>query len=604
MKSKLIALAVTGLLSALTYASEPDTLVVEYYHPELKHYFITASATDARFVDAGSAGQGWVRTGRSFGAWSTREAASADASMVHRFYSAGANSHVYVASDSDIQLLKSLEVSERASIAGTDKRFLGWGYEGEAFLAVLPKTGRCPVGTDAITRIYNHGFTNGEGSNHRYISDASLKISMEDRKWQDEGVVFCAPVNTVGGASASVSTAPSNAQAAGSYRGTVLFKAEVAGKPEVNMHSELSLTLAADGAVSGSGGGCKITGTLAAKNNAASLRSGTLTATGCTDARFNAIYSRADIEQFSTKAIDIRFRLEDNALELQIEGVLANIDITPPPAPVPVPVPSDSSALAGDFSGVLTVLIAQRPAGQAEKFVFNVNQLVTLKVSSTGSISGVVQGCTISGMITPGVNNQFVGSILVAGCSEPRLNGNYQVAVHLEGGGTIEVELEREVTLDGVPIKVSIEGELTRSAPPPAPPAPVPSVPPVAGIAIAGNFAGNASFLATHRVSSGRDVTDVDKTAAISLTISSTGSVTGASAGCSFNGSLASNAAVPGTFAGNIVAAGCADAVINGKFAALAGREDADGLELELEREVESNGERINVKIKARLNKQ
>ena len=137
MKTKLIALATIGLMSTGLFAAEPDTNVVEYYHPILKHYFITASATDARLVDSGYAGAEWVRTGRSFGAWSSRATASDDATMVHRFYSAGAVSHFFTGKDNEIQLLKSLEAKERAEIAGTTKPFLGWGYEGEAFLAVL-----------------------------------------------------------------------------------------------------------------------------------------------------------------------------------------------------------------------------------------------------------------------------------------------------------------------------------------------------------------------------------------------------------------------------------------------------------------------------------
>ena len=598
MKSKLIALVATGLLSTMTYASEPDTQVIEYYHPDLKHYFITASATDALFVDAGSAGQGWVRTGRSFGAWSTREVASADATMVYRFYSPGANSHVYVASDDDIRLLKGLEASERASIAGTDRRFLGWGYEGEAFLAVMPKSGHCPVGTQGITRIYNHGFTTGEGSNHRYVADDSLTRSMEDRQWQAEGTVFCAPVLT---ASTGAPATASSAMTAGSFSGTVLFKFEETGKPEVKTPTSLSLVLTADGALSGSGGGCTFTGTVGAKNANASLRGGTVTAMGCTDVRFNGNYSRVEIEQFGTKAIDIRFRLGDTPREARIEGVLTNAGALPTTPPTPVP--PNSAALAGDFSGILAVMITERPAGQPEKIVLNVNQPVTLKVTNTGAVNGSVQGCTIGGTITPAVNNRFTGVISVTGCTEPRLNGNYDVGVHLENDGAIEAELQREVEQAGVFTKVSIEGDLTRTSTGTAPATPTPPAPPVAGLAIADSYTGNAAFRATRRPAGGRESTVVDKTQALTLTVSNTGSVTGSGAGCRFSGSLASSNAAMGIFAGTITAAGCTDSIINGSYAATATREDASGLQLELERETETNGERVKVKIEGRLRK-
>ena len=601
LKLKLITLATAALLSTSTYATDPDTQVVEYYHPLLKHYFITASATDTRFVDSGGAGEGWVRTGRTFGAWSSRDAAPANATSVRRFYSEGANSHVYVASDADVNLLQGLEARERASIVGTAKRFLGWGDEGEAFLTVLPKNGQCPAGTDAITRIYNDRNASSEGSNHRYVSDDSLTLSMADRKWQAEGVVFCSPASV---ASAGVSASKVSAILAGSYSGNVLFKVEEVGKPEVKVRNDLALTLTADGALTGAGGGCKFTGTVAAKNATASLRGGALTATGCTDARFNGSYSRVEIEQLSAGKIDIRLKLGDNAREAQIEGVLTNASTTPTPLPTPTPVPTDGAALAGDYSGTLAVMITERLSGQPEKIILNVNQLVTLKVTATGAISGAVQGCLFSGTITPAVNNRFTGSIVVTGCSEARLNGNYAVGVHLEDGGTVEVELEREVEAGGLRTKVSIEGDLARSAPVTTPPTPLPPAPPVAGIAIAGSFAGNASFVATRRPADGKEVTVVDKTQALTLTISSTGKVTGTGGGCSFSGNLASSSAASGVFTGTIVAAGCTDAIISGSFAATANREDANGLELELEREAETSAERVKVKIKARLNKQ
>ncbi|MEQ1515093.1 MAG: hypothetical protein ABL931_01230 [Usitatibacteraceae bacterium] len=608
MKSKLIALAVTGLMSALSVAAEPDTQVIEYYHPDLKHYFITASAGDAMFVDGGTAG-GWVRTGRTFGAWSTREAAAANASMVYRFYSAGANSHVYVASDDDLRLLKGLEASEKASIAGTGKPFLGWGFEGEAFLAMMPTAGHCPTGTQGITRSYNHGFTSGEGSNHRYVSDDSLKTSMEDRQWSQEGVVFCAPVST---AAAGVFASTSSAATSGSYSGNVLFKFEETGKPEVKTRTALSLTLAASGAISGSGGGCTFAGALAAKNSSATLRGGSLTATGCTDSRFNGSYNRVEIEQFGASAIDVRFKLGDNAREAQIEGVLngagttVGTPTTPTTPTTPPNVPSSSAAVAGDFAGLFAIVITERPSGQAEKVVLNVNQPVILKVSSTGVVTGSVQGCVINGTVVPGVDNRFAGSIAVTACSEVRLNGAYAIGVHLEDNGAIEAELEREVEQGGLRTKVRIEGNLARTSPstnPTPTPTPTPTTPPASGIAIAGTFAGNADFLATRRPAGGRETTEVNKSQAVSFTIAGNGNVTGSGAGCSFSGSLAVSNAALGVFSGTVTAAGCTDGIINGSYTATATRQDSSGLELELERETEISGERVKVKIKGRLSK-
>lgn len=593
MKSKLIALLTTGLLSATTFAAEPDTQVIEYYHPLLKHYFITSSAADARFVDAGNAGAGWERTSVTFAAWSSRDLAPANASMVYRYYSHGANSHVYVASEADVSLLNRLEAKERAEIAGTSKSFLGWGLEGEAFLTVLPQAGQCPAGTQPVTRNYNRNFAGSDGSNHRYTTDDSLTRSMENRKWEPEGAVFCSPLSA-----ANASAGSSSFALASSYSGNVQFKLEVVGKPEVKSRATLALAFAADGSVSGSGAGCKFAGSVATTSATSNrLRGGSVTATGCTDARFNGIYGRVEIEQFGPKAIDIRFKQGDNAREVTVEGILnAAVAASPPPV---TPSPSNGGAVAGDFSGVLSVMITQRLSGQTETIVLNVNQLVALKVGNTGAISGTVQGCAISGSIAPGVDNRFSGSVLVSGCAESRLNGNYVVGVHLEDGGAIEVELEREVEQAGVRIKVTIEGNLSRSS---GGTTPTPPAPPASGIAIAGSFAGAASFEATRRPSGGREVVEVSNVQSLSLTVSSTGSVSGSGAGCSFSGNLASNQL--GGFTGTITATGCTDAIIRGSYIATASREDGNAVEFELERETETNGERVKVKIKGRLSRQ
>lgn len=605
MKSKLFLIVATGLLSTLTVAAEPDTQAIEYYHPELKHYFITASATDARFVDAGLAGVGWVRTGRSFGAWSKRDVAPANAAMVHRFYSPGANSHFYTASEDDIRVLRELEAKERAAIVGTNKSFSGWGYEGESFVAILPKNGQCPADTDAIVRTYNNGFVTGEGSNHRYLTDDFLKSSMEARKWITEGTVLCAP--KASGASVSSSAAP----VSGSFSGNVQFKFELAGQPEVKLRVPFSLGLAADGTVTGSGGGCNLTGTILA--NGTRIRNGTIIASGCTDARFNGTYNRVEIEQFSAKAIDIRFRQGDNTREVKIEGVVttgsASTPISTPTTPTPPA--TDASGIAGEFAGMASWLITVRPAGQAETIAFNANQTLTLKITATGAVTGTGQGCTFSGTLIPAMDNHFTGSITATSCTEARLNGSYTATAHPEddhrssdlrkhdeaADSALEIELEREIEVGGVRTKVSIEGELARTDAVVTPPTPT------SGLAIAGSFSGNASILATRRPSGGNEVTVVDKTQSLAITIGSAGAISGSGAGCSFSGSLASTNAALGIFGGTITAAGCSDSIVNGSYIATVTREDANAIEFELERETETNGERTKVKIKGRLNK-
>ncbi|MBK9609744.1 MAG: hypothetical protein IPO58_26475 [Betaproteobacteria bacterium] len=78
-------------------AAPAGTLVIvyEFYNTNLKHYFRTSSAAEATGIDNGSAGQGWVRTGDNFTAYTPGIAAPGN--DVCRFYTFGANSHFYTA---------------------------------------------------------------------------------------------------------------------------------------------------------------------------------------------------------------------------------------------------------------------------------------------------------------------------------------------------------------------------------------------------------------------------------------------------------------------------------------------------------------------------
>ena len=129
-------------------AAAPNTEAVEFYNVRLKHYFVTANAAEARGIDVGAAGPGWVRTGRSFQAWTQKSAAPADSKPVCRFYSSSANSHFYTADAAECGMLQSLRASELA--AGKTG---GWGYVGTAFFIQTPTAGACPAGSAALNRV-------------------------------------------------------------------------------------------------------------------------------------------------------------------------------------------------------------------------------------------------------------------------------------------------------------------------------------------------------------------------------------------------------------------------------------------------------------------
>ncbi|CAN5433645.1 hypothetical protein BH11PSE11_BH11PSE11_22640 [soil metagenome] len=157
------------------------TPVVEFYHPTLDHYFITANLNEAAAIDAGSAGPGWIRTGNSF--------KSGGSSAVCRFYgsqSPGPNAHFYTISASECDGLKQLQ----ANTPATQKR---WNFESLDFLSTAPANGICPSGTLPVYRAYNNGFARGVDSSHRITSSASAIQEVVARGWINEGVVMCAP---------------------------------------------------------------------------------------------------------------------------------------------------------------------------------------------------------------------------------------------------------------------------------------------------------------------------------------------------------------------------------------------------------------------------
>lgn len=169
-------------------AVEPTATVVEFYNSSLKHYFMTANATEAAAVDAGGAGPGWARTGGRFSAW--LDASNGGLSAVCRFYGSpvidpatglrrGPNSHFYTSNADECQLVKSDP---------------GWVYEGIAFYIEPATAQSCPSGEEPIYRSYNNGYVRND-SNHRYTADLTVQQNMAGQGYAAEGVVMCAPLS-------------------------------------------------------------------------------------------------------------------------------------------------------------------------------------------------------------------------------------------------------------------------------------------------------------------------------------------------------------------------------------------------------------------------
>lgn len=169
-----VAAAQGVLRVALGSAPQPvPVAAVEYYHPRLDHYFITADPGEMAGLDAAMATQrGFVRTGLAFEVW---PAGTATTSPVCRFYappSVGIDSHFFSASP--------------AECAEVRERFPGiWIYETpDAFVAGLPATtdGSCTTGS-GVFRLFN-GRAN---ANHRYTTSTAVRAAMIQAGWIAEG---------------------------------------------------------------------------------------------------------------------------------------------------------------------------------------------------------------------------------------------------------------------------------------------------------------------------------------------------------------------------------------------------------------------------------
>jgi serine protease len=175
-------LAVASTIPGSSTPPPNAVTVFEFYRADLDHYFITASAEEADYVDA-HFGAIFQRTGFYFYAYADAAHAPVDAQPVCRFYAAGLiNSHYYAASASECAYVQS-------HWAGT------WNLETPAafYIQVPDASGACPAHTLPVYRF----FDNRRDANHRYTVDLSLRRAMVNRQWVPEGpngVVFCSPV--------------------------------------------------------------------------------------------------------------------------------------------------------------------------------------------------------------------------------------------------------------------------------------------------------------------------------------------------------------------------------------------------------------------------
>ena len=179
--------AALSQVSAISAAALIDA--VEYYHPGLDHYFVTAAPGEIAKLDAGAL-PGWQRTNLSFKVFDPA-AKVAGVSPVCRFYGkpeAGLDSHFYSASPAECAEVR-LRYAD-SWFPETDNAFGVWLPD--------PQTGQCPANSTPVYRSLN----NRSDSNHRLTTDPVVHRSMIARGYVAEGygaaempVAMCAPLD-------------------------------------------------------------------------------------------------------------------------------------------------------------------------------------------------------------------------------------------------------------------------------------------------------------------------------------------------------------------------------------------------------------------------
>jgi hypothetical protein len=137
--------------------------IVEFHNTTLDHYFYAYDGAEARGIDAGAAGAGWVRTGQRFASGGTRPTC--------RFYSFPFNTHFFTA-----------DPAECAAVKNEPR----WTYEAEGFHST--PVGECAPNLRLVHRLFSN---RANDHNHRFVTDLALSPPMIARGWIQEGVAFC-----------------------------------------------------------------------------------------------------------------------------------------------------------------------------------------------------------------------------------------------------------------------------------------------------------------------------------------------------------------------------------------------------------------------------
>ncbi len=176
-----------------------ETVVQEFHHAELDHYFITGGVNESAML-INNPEMGWKPTGLAFAA-APLSSENAALHPVCRFYgdlTAGPNSHFFTAFANECAGLVGL--AERTPVGQT-----AWRLEGNAFRIAIPDAeGNCADDVPfAVWRAFNRqsgAWVNGrrEDPNHRYTVQANEPFVGSGAGWVTEGVAFCTSAPLLG----------------------------------------------------------------------------------------------------------------------------------------------------------------------------------------------------------------------------------------------------------------------------------------------------------------------------------------------------------------------------------------------------------------------
>jgi len=181
------SLALQSTIPAINMAPPGTVPVIEYYRSDRDHYFMTADPAEIAYVD-NVLYPIFQRTGEVFFAWldPSRAPPNTPLQSVCRFYSPLPliDSHFYTAIPSECQYV----IANWPGI---------WNLETfAAFYVLMPDAnGVCPNGSLPVYRF----FDNRADANHRHTIDLTVRRTMLNRLWAQEGlgpngVAFCSPL--------------------------------------------------------------------------------------------------------------------------------------------------------------------------------------------------------------------------------------------------------------------------------------------------------------------------------------------------------------------------------------------------------------------------